>query len=198
MKKLKIILSTIVMIFLLPILFISGIILINSYTKPDEIPSFLGYKPFIVLSGSMETEIYSGDIAIAKKVDVNTLQVGDVIAYRSGDSVITHRIVEKIYDNGEYKFVTKGDNNNVKDKNYVSFDSVEGKYIFKIKGLGNFAMFLQTPIGMIVCLSVPIILLAVISMLDNKRNKKKSIDKEKELRDEIEKLKKEKDALSKN
>ena len=198
MKKLKVILSIVAMVILIPILFISGVILINSYTKPNEIPSFFGYKPFIVLSGSMETEIYSGDIAVAKVVNVNTLKIGDVIAYRSGDSVITHRIVEKVYDGGEYKFVTKGDNNNVKDKNYVSFDSVEGKYIFKIKGLGNFAMFLQTPIGMIVCLSIPIILLAVVSMLDNKQKRKKSMNKEKELRDEIEKLKKEKDALSKN
>ncbi len=198
MKKLKVILSIVAMVILIPILFISGVILINSYKKPNEIPSFFGYKPFIVLSGSMETEIYSGDIAVAKVVDVNTLKVGDVIAYRSGDSVITHRIVEKVNDSGENKFVTKGDNNNVKDKNYVSFDSVEGKYIFKIKGLGNFAMFLQTPIGMIVCLSIPIILLAVVSMLDNKQKRKNSMDKEKELRDEIEKLKKEKDALSKN
>lgn len=198
MKKLKVILSIVVIVILIPILFISGVILINSYTKPNEIPSFFGYKPFIVLSGSMETEIYSGDIAVAKVVDVNTLKVGDVIAYRSGDSVITHRIVEKVNDSGENKFVTKGDNNNVKDKNYVSFDSVEGKYIFKIKGLGNFAMFLQTPIGMIVCLSIPIILLAVVSMLDNKQKRKNSMDKEKELRAEIEKLKKEKDALSKN
>ena len=58
MKKLKVILSIVAIVILIPILFISGVILINSYIKPNEIPSFFGYKPFIVLSGSMETEIY--------------------------------------------------------------------------------------------------------------------------------------------
>ena len=144
------------------------------YTKPKEIPSFFGYKPFIVLSGSMESEINSGDIAAAKEVDVTKLKKGDIIAFRSGKSVITHRIVDIIDDNGVLEFVTKGDNNNNNDKNVVTSNNVEGKYVFRLKGVGNFAMFLQTPLGMIIFLSIPVILLFMIESKENKSNSEKN------------------------
>lgn len=198
MKKLKNFLSIAVMIILSPIFLVSLVILINSYTKPNEIPSFFGWKPFIVLSGSMESEIFPGDVAVTKEIDTNKLKVGDVIAFRNGDIIVTHRIVEIVDEEGT-KFATKGDNNNANDKNLVDPKNVEGIYMFKIQGLGNFAIFLQTPIGMVVCLSVPIIILILVQMSDNKKTKKKlkeSGSKEKELQAEIEKLKKEKENLS--
>ena len=64
MQKAKKVLSIIVLIILIPILLISLVILINSYVRPNEVPSFLGWKPFIVLSGSMETQISAGDIVV--------------------------------------------------------------------------------------------------------------------------------------
>ena len=57
----------------------NGVILINSFTHPDEIPSFFGWKPFIVLSGSMESEIYAGDLAVVKESD--SVKQGDIITY---------------------------------------------------------------------------------------------------------------------
>ena len=62
------------MIILCGTLFASGVILINSYIRPNEVPAFFGGKPFIVLSGSMETQIMTGDIAVVKDVNTNELQ----------------------------------------------------------------------------------------------------------------------------
>lgn len=169
MKK---IISIICIIILLPVLFVNAVILINSWTRPNEIPSFFGWKPFIVLSGSMESEIYSGDIVVVKEVNANTLGVGDVIAFKSGDIVITHRIKEIIQEDGITKYITKGDNNNTQDTDYVLQENVEGVYQFKISNLGNLAMFVQTPMGMLVCLSIPILLLVLVQMIENARNKK--------------------------
>lgn len=197
MKKLKNILSILFLIILLPILFISLVILINSYTNPNEIPSFFGWKPFIVLSGSMETEIYAGDIAVVKEVEPESLKVNDIIAYKEDDVVITHRIVEIIEEDGQIKYLTKGDNNTDNDSGYVLPKNVEGLYQFKVSRLGNFAMFLQTPIGLVVCLSVPILMLIALQLFESKKDKKLIEDKEKELRDEIRRLKKENKELSK-
>ena len=80
MKKIKIILSTVILILVVPILIFSFVILVNSILKPNEVPSFFGWKPFIVLSGSMETEINSGDIAVVKEVDVKEIKENDIIA----------------------------------------------------------------------------------------------------------------------
>lgn len=188
-KKLKVVLSSIVLVILAPILFFSLVILINSYTNPDEVPSFFGWKPFIVLSGSMETEIYSGDVAVVKEVDISEIKENDIIAFKDDDIVITHRVVDIIEEDGKVKYKTKGDNNNVEDNGYVLAEQVEGIYRFKIRRLGNLAMFAQTPIGMIVCLSIPLGLLLLIQMLDSRGNKK-SQDREKELQKRIEQLEK--------
>lgn len=198
MGKLKKIISIIVLILLLPVLIVNSVILINSYTKPDEIPSFMGWKPFIVLSGSMETEIKTGDIVVVKEVPIEDVKLNDVIAFKEDGIVITHRIVEIKEDNGVKKYITKGDNNNVKDSGFVLKEQIEGVYQFRIEGLGNLAMFIQTPIGMLVCLSIPLGILLLIQMSDNKKIQKEQREKykkEKDLEKEIEMLRKQNEEL---
>ena len=198
MGKLKKIISIIVLILLLPVLIVNSVILINSYTKPDEIPSFMGWKPFIVLSGSMETEIKTGDIVVVKEVPIEDVKLNDVIAFKEDGIVITHRIVEIKEDNGVKKYITKGDNNNVKDSGFVLKEQIEGVYQFRIEGLGNLAMFIQTPIGMLVCLSIPLGILLLIQMSDNKKIQKEQREKykkKKDLEKEIEMLRKQNEEL---
>ena len=84
MGKLKKVVSIIILIILIPILFVNGVILVNSFIHPDEIPSFFGWKPFIVLSGSMETEIDAGDVAVVRETDTASLKKGDIILMHNG------------------------------------------------------------------------------------------------------------------
>lgn len=201
MKTFRTIINILLILIMLPILFVSVVILINSYMNPDEVPSFFDWKPFIVLSGSMETEIYPGDIALVKEVDIGNLKVGDIIAFKQGDTVITHRIVEMTEENGKQVFSTKGDNNNEKDQFIVNEEDIEGLYQFKIKGLGNVAMFLQTPIGMVTCLSIPLAILIIMQIIQSKKDKKtleENARKKQDMQAEIERLKKENEELSKN
>lgn len=200
MGKLYKVVSIIILIILIPILFVNGVILVNSFIHPDEIPSFFGWKPFIVLSGSMETEIYAGDVAVVKETDTASLKKGDIIAFKSGEIVITHRIYDIIQEDGETKYITKGDNNNAEDNGYVFTEQIEGIYQFKISRLGNLAMFVQTPVGMIVCLSIPFIILVLLQVVDSKRNQKyieEKGNKQKIMEEEIERLKKENEELMK-
>ena len=195
---LKKVVSIIILIILLPILFINGVILVNSYIHPDEVPSFFGWKPFIVLSGSMETEIYPGDIAVTK--EEGNFQKGDIIAFKENNIVITHRIVEVINEDGNIKYITKGDNNNAEDRGFVLPEQVEGVFKFRIPRLGNFAIFIQTPTGIIACLSIPLLALIIIQLIESKKDKKylkNKSNEEKILKEEIERLKKEKEELMK-
>lgn len=195
MKK---ILSIICIIILLPVLFVNAVILINSWVHPNEIPSFFGWKPFIVLSGSMESEIYSGDIVVVKEVDKKNLKVNDVIAFKNDDIVVTHRIVEIVNENGTTKYITKGDNNNTQDKDYVLPENVEGLYQFKVSNLGNLAMFIQTPTGMLVSLSIPFLLLILVQVTENARNKKyakEEENKQRRMERQLEELKRQNEEL---
>lgn len=197
MQSLKKVLSIIVLIILLPVLIVNSVILINSIRNPNEIPSFFGWKPFIVLSGSMESEIFPGDLVIVKEVDPSQLKEQDVIAFKEDNIVITHRIIEIVENNGVKKYITKGDNNNVKDNGFVLEKQIEGLYQFKISGLGNLAVFIQTPIGMIVSLSIPILMLILVQMSEKKKLQNEKNKKEQSLEKEIEKLKREKEELMK-
>ena len=197
MQKVKIILSIILLMILLPILFVNLVILVDSYRNPDEIPSFFSWKPFIVLTGSMNQEIASGDLAVVKDVDPNTLKEGDIIAFKVDNIVITHRIVEIRDDNNEKEFITKGDNNSTEDEGYVKEEQIEGIYKFKVKRLGDVAMFLQTTKGIVLCLSIPIALLILLQIIQsiNDRREMKQKDKKEE---EIKRLKKENKEFAKS
>ena len=93
-------------------------------------------KPVAIASGSMEKELYTGDIAIIKKCNANDVEVGDIIEYQMEGYTVIHRIMEKKQKKGEYFFVTKGDNNDTKDEKEVSESQLIGKMIFKVKYLG--------------------------------------------------------------
>lgn len=188
------ILLTIVIIVLAPIIFYESVIIIDSYVHPDEVPSFFGWKPFIVMSGSMETNIMTGDLVVVKETNLDTLKEGDIIAFKEGKIVITHRIVDIYEENNEIRYITKGDNNNTEDKGYVTNSQIEGLYQFKIPRLGNLAMFVQTPIGCVVAISIPLLLLLLIQLIYSKKeqkNIKAKDDKEKLMEEEIRRLKEE-------
>lgn len=195
MKIVKKILTSIIMIILCSILFVSGVILINSYIKPNEVPSFFGWKPFIVLSGTMETQIMTGDVAVVKKIDANELKENDIIAFKEDNNmVITHRIIEIIKDeNGNTKYKTKGDNNNDEDDGFVRPEQIEGIYKFRIGKLGNLALFIQTPVGMVVCISIPLLLLLLLQWKESLKEGKIKNDTQKE----IEELRKQNEELRK-
>ncbi|HSN94706.1 MAG TPA: hypothetical protein VLR89_06545, partial [Anaerolineaceae bacterium] len=49
-------LAVLLCVVLIPILIMNLTIIFKSVAKPQEVPSFFGYKPLIVLSGSMEPQ----------------------------------------------------------------------------------------------------------------------------------------------
>lgn len=148
----------------------------------------------------MESEIYAGDIAVVKEIDTDKLHEGDVIAFNIDGTVVTHRIQKIINEDGSVKYITKGDNNNVEDSRYVLPQQVEGIYKFKIRRLGNLAMFLQEPAGMIISLSIPVILLVLVQIHTSKTDKKyyEQVENEKiKMEEELKKLRKENTELKK-
>lgn len=153
----KILYYILFLVIILPFLIFNLTLIIKSKLYPDKIADFMGYKPFIVMSGSMETTINIGDLVIVKKVNSSSIHAGDIIAFKNGNIVISHRVKEVINDSGTYKFKTKGDNNNVADDFIVSSDAIEGIFVNKIPGLGSILLFLGKPIGLLMVILVIII-----------------------------------------
>lgn len=179
-------------VVLIPVLAVNATLLFNSFLRPDEVPSFLGYKPFIVLSGSMETVFYSGDVIVVKVTGPDTLKEQDIIAFRSGASMVTHRIVRIAESEaGEKQFTTRGDNNNIDDELTITADMIEGKYLFHVPDIGDFAMFLQTQTGILVFVAVPLISFILYDVFRRALVSKRAAKKFREFEVELERMRSE-------
>ena len=105
----------------------------------------VGFKPYTVLSGSMEPNYHVGAIIYVKEVDPNTLKVDDPVTFylNSSGTVATHRIIEILPDG---RLVTQGDANDTAD-DPIYKSQVIGKPIFQIPYLGYLSNFLQNQPG---------------------------------------------------
>jgi len=180
--------GVLICVLLIPILAMNLTIIVKSYLNPNEIPDFFGIKPFIVVTGSMEGTIDGGDFIVTKVVEPEALEVGDIISYSIDTSVITHRIIEKTEVDGQPAFITKGDANNTEDQDPVIFDQIESIYLFRIAGLGNVAMFMQTPVGMLVFIGIPLCCFILYDIIRRRLQAKKDSKKDDEMQTELENL----------
>ena len=175
-QKVLTIIGTILCIILLPILIINLTLIVKSYVNTDEVPSLGGIFPMIVLTDSMYPEIKSGDLIICNTTEAEDIQVDDVISFfdpmGSGTSVVTHRVLEIVEEDGGLSFRTKGDNNNAEDQVLVPAENLVGIYRSRIPALGNVAMFMQTTPGLILCVVCPVLLLVGFDMLRRRKYEK--------------------------
>ena len=187
MKGIKKIITVLGLIFFIVIMILCITIVYKSYAEPNKIPSVFGWKPFIVLSGSMENNIMPGDLILTKEVDTSELKVGDVISFRTDSStVITHRIIKIVEEEGERKYYTKGDNNDSADRNAVVDSQIEGIYRYRIPKLGNVAVYLQKPAGIVICITIPLIIILIAQFADFKKHEIEVKEKQKHLEEKME------------
>lgn len=200
--KIMTVIGSILCVILIPILIINCTLIFKSFTNEDEVPNIGGTFPLIVLTDSMYPEIESGDLIICHQEDPNKIEEKDIIAFfdpaGNGTSIVTHRVIELVEEDGEIKWRTKGDANNTEDKLLVSQDDLVGVYQTRIPTVGNVAIFMQSSTGLIVCVILPIILLVGYDIIRRnmyEKSKKQDMDK---LMAELEALKAEKAAKEEN
>lgn len=114
---------------------------------PLTVPNFMGYDVYNVVSGSMEPTIPIGSIIYVKDTDPADIKSGDIIAFKSGDSVIMHRVKENKVVEGT--FVTKGDANEAEDMNNVPYDDLIGIVVRHIPILGQLLILFGSTFGRI-------------------------------------------------
>lgn len=173
------IVGIILCVILVPILLINLTLIAKSYLNKDEVPNISGTTPLIVLTDSMYPVIESGDLIICKGAEAEEIQVGDIIAFfdpaGNGTTIVTHRVIEVVEENGQLAWRTKGDNNNTEDRLPVPADKLVAVYEdTRIPGAGNVALFMQTTPGLILCVVCPILLLVGYDMIRRKRYEKSS------------------------
>lgn len=175
-KKTKKIFKIIILISLI-VLFVINLIL-----SFEENTHIFGIYMFNIVSESMEPTFYKNDLAIVIKCNIKKLQKGDIITFKQDDRVISHRILQITKEKGEDGFITKGDNNDIQDKDVVESSNVYGKVLFTIPKIGEIVHYIQNARGFINILIFLIIVFILTSLRDNKKNNRKITRKKYEIK----------------
>jgi signal peptidase len=142
---------------------ILGILFVGVFVV-QAVPGIVGADAsYVVLSGSMEPEISSGDAVIVKSVDPADIESGDVITFvRADDSTpVTHRVVEVVDTGSGLAFETKGDANDDPDPSLVPAENVTGEVWVVLPYVGHVVMFANTSTGMALLVGLPVVTFVV-------------------------------------
>lgn len=131
-------------------------------------PIIAGFRPVIVLSGSMIPSYPVGCITYYHSCDFSDLTVGDAVTYKAGDSLVTHRIVKVNGLSGTV--VTKGDNNTTEDPETVEASQIAGKALkFRIPWAGYFVSYGKTPVAIAIMVQIMIISYIIEKLYNRKK-----------------------------
>lgn len=107
-------------------------------------------KIYAITSGSMRPKIPMGSLVILNQI--KKISIGDVITFKDGGRIISHRVVGKINNN---QFQTKGDANPKPDRNPIKREQIIGRVIISLPKLGRLLMLLKTKVGVILLVIMP-------------------------------------------
>lgn len=162
-------------LIIIPIIIYNLTLIVKYIINPEETPDFLGYKTYEIVSRSMENTINKNDVIVVKDVPKTEIKSDDIIAFNNGEEVITHRVIDIENIDGKTFYTTKGDNNRYPDKNKITYEQIEGKYVFKINKFGYFLNILKNRYLLSILFVILVLCLVHIVMI--KRRKKKREEK---------------------
>ena len=145
------------------------------------LPMPFGVGVGVVMSGSMEPELFVDDVIIVTKKDV--YEVGDVVVFQQKNMLVVHKIIEIDGD----VVTTQGTANGVADEP-IDVSVIKGVVKFHIDGLGGVVTWVKSPLGTICILGVSGLLLAW-SYSSEKKEKTTEDERLAEIKREIEALK---------
>lgn len=125
-------------------------------------------QPLVVISGSMEPGIMTGDLVVDTRTDVATLRPGDVVSLPSTltENLVTHRI-ESIEGTGsERTIVLKGDANAEHDALPYQVSGQVWHPVAQFGGLGTVITRMTTP-AVVVPLLIGLLALLALTMLSS-------------------------------
>lgn len=131
--------GNIFIIIIVIILLIVGYCSFQTLVLKKDYVNIGGYTFLEVASGSMGEAISVNDLVIVK-LENKDIKKNDIVTYKSGNNLITHRVV-KI---NEQEIITKGDSNNTYDSP-IKQGEIIGKVVKIVPGVGIWREVLQTP-----------------------------------------------------
>ena len=169
-------------IFYVLTFFLVTYILLETFA-PDKTVDILGFKSYVIVTGSMEPEIMINDLVVIRKVKEENLDINDKITFfvyisEFGEEVaVTHYIgdIEEIYGQKVYRTQSAGGNwdtwlDENDDQIDITFDNIEGKVVLVIPNMGDVVNILKDPISIGLIAVNGIIIYSLIKAFKRKEN----------------------------
>ena len=103
------------------------------------------YGALVIATESMTGTIDVGDAVVYEQYDGQALEAGDVIVFWAPNQTrVVHRIEEIVCINGQNRYYTKGDANDVRDVGYLTDAQVIGVVQFRIVSIGYPSLWVRS------------------------------------------------------
>lgn len=137
-------------------------------------PIILGIRSFVILTGSMQPSLPVGSVVFTQNIP--TYQIGEIIAFKSGDVNVTHRIIDFEVKDNNFLYKTQGDANNSPDSQLISQDKILGKVFYHLPYLGKLTIFLKTLPGFLLLIIFPSLIFIFFEIINIKNELTKEIE----------------------
>lgn len=179
-------------IIVLIIISVTCLVLIfqNTFFKNNSI---FGFRTYVIASNSMAPVLKYGDVILIKEINYDDIKVNDIITYKgiSGEfkgKVITHRVIDIVYNEDTKVLKTKGEANDGIDPD-VHESQVYGKLVYKFVLISLISKVVRNKIGFVLFVFIPFALIFVLEVI-NMTKETKRMELEKMVKKQLEELKK--------
>ncbi len=177
---------------------IIGIILLYIGTlifMPDLTVKIFRFKPFVVVTESMEPYINVNDMVVVGVFDIDEAEVGDIITfeadidYNGTKEIVTHYIYEIDRTRDEAVIRTNRyfdeDQTITPDTWIIPENNVIGSYSFHIPYMGYLVGFIKSIYGIII-IGINVLIFGGIKYINRKTKQKELLEKENKKEEELE------------
>lgn len=163
-----------------------ALILGIGYVLLNYVPFIEKYDQYVIVSGSMEPVIMTGDaVIIDHSVDLDDLNQGNIIAFNADihddgvDEVVVHYLYSVEYIDGVRTFRTKPEISDDIDDWVLTDEDILGIHVKTIPNIGSFLGFASSTMGKIVLVFDIIIIYLMVEIVSNPKDKKEKKEKTK-------------------
>lgn len=107
------------------------------------IPALFGWHPTVVMTGSMQPRLHTGDVVVSRPVPADTLQLGQVLLVADPDHAGRERLHRLVAFRSDGTLTLRGDANAADDSSPVARGAVHGVAALRVPFIGKPALWLN-------------------------------------------------------
>ena len=181
MKKVLLKILDVIKIILLILLVL--FVIATAYQKviPNN-PSVFGFRTYSIITNSMYPKLKKGDVILIKEQKISDYKVGDIVTFKGMDGdlkgkIVTHEIVGITKESNSRIFYTKGIKN-ISNDPAVYEEQILGKVIYKFFLFSIIERIMDTKMGFILIIIIPLGFIYFFEIKDIIKDVKKIKNKE--------------------